>query len=98
MSRYLQLNNDEPSFLASNAGWQQFIDWFDAAPEESRAECPNLNALIETGTCDDPAACNEELSQLSSAHEADDDVSGIIETLMETFSATSADDEIAITA
>lgn len=97
MSRYIQQNEQEPAFLASNAGWTQFIAWFDAAPKESQAECPALAALINDGGTDDAAAVNDQLSQLASAHEADDDVQGIIDTLTEFLAATSEGSSINIT-
>jgi hypothetical protein len=98
MSRYLEIDDNEPAFLASNAGWSDFIGWFDAAPDEDRAACPNLAQLIESGTCDDPSACNEEVSQLISAHEPDDDTMAVAETLMELLADAESQTEISLVA
>jgi hypothetical protein len=99
MSRYLSINDqDEPAFVASNAGWTQLLDWFDAAPEEDRAACPDLAAFLNEGGTDQAAAVNDQLSQLASAHEADDDVQGIIDTLTEFLATTAEGANISITA
>jgi len=79
MSRYLQNNDeDEPAFVSSNAGWSDFMGWADQAEN-----APQLKQLMDEGTCDDTAACAEEIAAHMESNPPSEDNLSIAETLIE---------------
>lgn len=77
MSRYLQINDDEPSDLSSNSGWSQFIEWSESLGDSS------VKQFASSGTTDDPDGLAEDIESAMQENPPIKDVEGICETLIE---------------
>ena len=78
MSRYAQINDDEPAFFASNSGWSEVIDWTDNLPAK---KCPNLIHLAEHGYSENLPKLVKEIAVGLAISKPDDNVAKTLKEL-----------------
>lgn len=64
MSIYIQFPGTEPTFLASNKGWSEMIDW-----TETLKDTPELTKLCQTGYTDQAKKVLAELKDIKAPSE-----------------------------